>query len=78
MTANLFSPRWVWRGPADARSELRVLKARVLEVSAGGVVNALLSRLHLEHARRLGVVPEALAGFLPACAWSVASTPCTD
>ena len=33
MTASLYSPRWVWWGPADARSELRVLKAHVYDPS---------------------------------------------
>ena len=31
MTAGPYRPRWVWWGPADARAELRVLKARVYE-----------------------------------------------
>ena len=37
MAAAPYSPRWVWWGPSDARSELRVLKARVYaEPAASG------------------------------------------
>ena len=46
MTAKLYSPRWVWWGPADVRSELRVLKARVYEPS-GSSARVMWSLYHV-------------------------------
>ena len=56
MAAEPYSPRWVWWGPADARSELRVLKAHVYDPS-GSSARVIWS---LEHVCR--AIPTAPQG----------------
>ena len=64
MAAAPYSPRWVWWGPTDARSGLRVLKARVYAEPApsGSSARVLWSLDHVCTA-----IPSAAGGRVTKC-----------